>query len=127
MSPLSSNLIAAGYFIAGVVNVAPAIGVISSARLSSLYGIEVISADLSLLLRHRAVLFLIVGLLLLTSIFVKPLRLTAGLAGLLSMISFILLAWMIADINPSLQRIVSVDIVASVILFIALVFDQRSY
>ena len=126
MSVFSNYFIAISYFLAGVVNTIPAIGVISSARLTSLYGIDVVSDDMSLLLRHRAVLFLIVGLLLLTSVFIDSLRLVSGLAGLLSMVSFALLAWSLPEINASLQRIVTVDIIASVLLLLALILNQRA-
>jgi len=126
VSVFSNYFVAVSYLLAGIVNTIPAIGVISSARLVSLYGVDIVSDDMSLLLRHRAVLFLIVGLLLLISVFVDSLRLISGLAGLLSMVSFVLLAWSLPDINPYLQRIVTVDIVVSVLLVVGLILHQRA-
>ena len=122
---MTSLFVAACYVVAGVVNLLPVIGVFSNTQLTSLYGVEVASDDLSLLLRHRAVLFLIVGLLLLTSVAFQSLRLVSGIAGLVSMMSFVLLAWSLPEVNSSLQRIVMIDIIVSVFLFIALVLDQR--
>lgn len=121
-----NNFVTACYVAAGLVNVFPVIGVLSNTQLTSLYAVDVASADLSLLLRHRAILFLIVGLLLLVSVVVDSLRLVSGIAGLISMVSFVLLAWSMPEINNSLQRIVMIDIVVSIFLLIALVVDQRA-
>jgi hypothetical protein len=46
---------------AGVVNLLPAIGAFSAERLQSLYGVVIDDPNLGILMRHRAVLFAIVG------------------------------------------------------------------
>ena len=50
-----------------VINLLPVSGVVSSGRLRALYGVPVDEPNLLILLRHRAVLFAIVGGLLVAS------------------------------------------------------------
>lgn len=108
---------------AAVVNLAPVVGVLSNERLRSLYGVAVDDANLALLLRHRAVLFAIVGILLAVSAFAPSLRRLAIAAGLLSMVSFVAIAAIVGGINPQLQRVVRVDVVASAALLLAAALD----
>ena len=54
-------------FIAGGINLLPSILAFSTAKLSQSYGIEIPNADFELLLRHHAVLFGIVGGLMIYS------------------------------------------------------------
>jgi len=46
---------------AGVINFLPVMGVFSGARIESLYGVELSDPTLEVLLRHRAVLFGLLG------------------------------------------------------------------
>jgi len=115
------NLIAIGFFIAAVINLAPGVGLLSNEWLYSLYGVEGLNGDLSLLLRHRAVLFVIVGGLLLTGVFVERVRLITGLAGLASMCSFIVLYVTVPETGAELKRVMYVDIAGAVPLAVALI------
>jgi len=49
--------------IVGLVNFYPAVGVISSQAIADLYGISVDTAATEILLRHRAILFSLLGAL----------------------------------------------------------------
>ncbi len=120
------NLIVAALFIlVGLIHLLPAAGVASDARLHLLYGTGDLSADLSLLLRHRAVLFAILGALLIAAAFLPGLRLIMTAAGLLSMLSFVVLAYSIGITNPALLTVVRVDIAASVALVAAAAVHLR--
>jgi hypothetical protein len=110
---------------AGVVNLLPAIGVLSAGRLQSLYGVVIEDPNLAILMRHRAVLFAIVGALLVASAFHPALRPVAFAAGFVSMGSFVALALLVGDYNPALRRIVLIDVVASLGLLIAAILDRR--
>jgi hypothetical protein len=110
---------------AGVVNLLPAVGAISAGRIRSLYGVAIEDPNLAILMRHRAVLFAIIGALLLASAFEHALRPVAFAAGFVSMGSFVLLALRVGDLNPALRRIVLIDVVASVGLLIAFLLDLR--
>jgi hypothetical protein len=57
------------FFIVGVINFLPVIGIISASKLSQAYSIELASNDLIILMRHRALLFGIVGGFIFYSIF----------------------------------------------------------
>ena len=57
-------LIALCFVVAGLINLAPIIGLRGADTLYRLYGVRTASGDLSLLLQHRAVLFGIIGSLL---------------------------------------------------------------
>jgi len=111
-------------FITGVIHMMPVIGVFGIERLQTLYGIDRVSDDLELLLRHRAVLFGIIGCLMLYSLFESRLRLIAVSVGLASMLSFIALAQISDDIGPELKMVVWIDWICSVLL-IASILLQR--
>ena len=106
------------YLLAAAINLAPAIGVYSNDILVQLYGVDIPSPELSLLLRHRAVLFSLVGGLLFAAAFQPSLRTQAGIVGLISMASYIVLYLMSGAVNESLLRVALIDSVVTMI-FIA--------
>jgi hypothetical protein len=67
-------------------------------------------------MRHRAVLFGIVGGLLIGAAFYLPLRTAAFVAGLVSMLSFVAVAYLVGEYNDELRRTVVIDLVASLLL-----------
>ena len=109
-----------GLVVAALVNLAPIVGVISAETLVALYGIRLESPDLIILMRHRAILFGLVGSFILLSVFrpvLRPLAITAALA---SMLSFIALAFLVGDYSQKIANLIAGDLVASVILLAAL-------
>ena len=104
--------------LAALVNLAPLVGVASARRLQALYGIPFADPNLVVLMRHRAVLFGIVGALLLVSVFHLPTRPAAVTAGLVSMVSFVLLVFLVGDANAEIRRVMMVDVIASLLLLI---------
>ena len=113
------TLIAVLYVVVGVVNLLPVLGVLSTTRLQTLYGVTLTDPNLVILMRHRAILFGVVGALLVAAAFHPPLRAIALAAGLISMLSFVFLAYVVGEFNSELRRVVSVDLVASVLLVAA--------
>ena len=111
------------YLIAAFVNLAPLVGVVSAERINSLYGLEVAAADLSLLMRHRGILFGIVWALLLIVVPRKSMRVLAGTAGLVSMFSYLVLIVSIAPENSNLIRIAWTDAVATAVLIPAFIAE----
>ena len=110
---------------AGIVNLLPAIGAFSAERLQSLYGVVIEDPNLAILMRHRAVLFAIVGALLVASAFHPALRPVAFAAGFVSMGSFVALALLVGYYNLALRRIVWVDVIASLGLVIAAILERH--
>lgn len=105
----------------GVIHLLPVSGLIGAERLSLLYGVSVSEPNLEILMRHRAVLFLLMGLLLIAAAFIPALRVTAIVGGFISVVSFLVIAWSTGDYNDAVRRIVIADIAAAVALCIATV------
>ena len=107
---------AATLLLAGVVHLLPAAGVLGAPALQRLYGIDASEPTLALLLRHRAVLFGVLGAWMVCAAFVAPLRWWAWGAALLSMGAFIVLATEHPALSEPLQRVMWVDIGLCVLL-----------
>ena len=105
--------------IAGLIHLLPLTGVLGAAQLEKLYGLSLADANLALLMRHRAVLFGLLGLLMITAAFKSELHLTAIIAGLVSVISFLWLASPAGDYSHHIARIVNADMIALACLVIA--------
>ncbi len=120
MAKLASGLIV----LVGVVNLLPVSGVVSADRLQALYGVAFEDANVVILMRHRAVLFGIVGGLLVACAFRPSLRPVGLSAGLVSMLSFALIAQLVGGHNDALGRVAVADLVGSVALLGALVLGR---
>jgi hypothetical protein len=105
--------------LAGLINLIPAVGVVSTARLQALYRIPIEGADLGILMRHRAVLFGLVGGFMIYAAFDPSLWWPACLFGLISMASFILLAMITGGYNAALRKVVWVDVAGIAVLLLA--------
>ena len=107
----------------GLLNLYPLIGVLSADQITQLYGLSLETPDHVILMRHRAVLFGLLGVFIIYSAVEESLRLLACVAGLVSMISFVLLAYASGDYGDELQTVVVADIAGSIAL--AVVFFQQ--
>lgn len=116
---MSSKLIAAILLLVGLVNVLPVVGVLSAARLQSLYGIELADHDLIIMMRHRALLFGLLGAFLVAAAFMPVLRPAAFIAGFVSMLGFVLLAWQTGSYGASIGKVVMIDVAAILALMLA--------
>jgi hypothetical protein len=109
-------------FIAGLINLLPALLAFLPDKISNSYGIDIPNSNYELLLRHRAILFGIIGGLMIFSAIVKKHYEISTIAGLISMLSFILLYFLIdKGINSELKKVMMIDIVATAILCIGLI------
>lgn len=104
------------FVLAGIANLPPLLGVLGPEQLESLYGLPFAGDDLLLLMRHRAVLFGILGAFIIFAAFRVQLRAIATVAGLVSMLSFMFLALPLNVHGQALQRVFWVDAVASFLL-----------
>jgi hypothetical protein len=104
------------FVVVGLVNALPVLGVLGAQRLELLYGMPFAGDDLVLLMRHRAVLFGLVGGLLLAAAFLPALRVVATFVGLGSMLSFVVLALPLDGHGAAIQRVFWADVVASAAL-----------
>lgn len=97
--------------LAGAINLLPVFGMLSAARVQRLYDVAFAGPDVAILLRHRALLFGIVGALLIAGALRTELRLAAVLAGLASMAGFLVFAALEGGYNEALRRVVLIDII----------------
>ena len=112
--------------IVGLINISPVIGVLSADQLTRLYGITLDSPDLIILMRHRALLFGLLGALIIASAFRPALQSMARIAGLVSMVGFILIAYSVGDYGNAVGNVVLADVVASAGLIAVLALRQFS-
>jgi hypothetical protein len=97
--------------VAAAINLAPLSGVVAPQRMAGFYGVDLGDPNLQILMRHRAVLFGIVGGLLLVAAFHPPLRTLGYAVGFSSMLSFLVIAWWVGGWSPEIQRVIRLDIV----------------
>jgi len=79
--------------------------------------------NIEILMRHRAVLFGKLGLFLMYAAFQPSLQPLAIIVGLVSVVSFIAIAWSVGGYNEPVGKVILADIVAFVafVAFVALV------
>jgi hypothetical protein len=111
-------LVSAMLAVVAVIHLLPSSGMLGSERLTALYGLSFSEPDLVILMRHRAVLFGVLGLLLLFAAFQPSLQTLAFLAGFASVVSFLWLAWSVGGYNAQLARVFGADIVALACLLV---------
>jgi len=104
----------------GLIHLLPVVGVTGAKSLDKLYSIQISDANLLILMRHRAVLFGLIGALLIAAAFVPDIQLAAIAVGLISLLSFILIAQSTRNYNKKIGQVVRIDIVALILLAVAL-------
>lgn len=100
----------------GLLHLLPVAGVLGPAQLRRLYGVEVDTPDLTLLLRHRAVLFGIVGSMMIGATVVRAWEMPALVVAFVSVGSFLVLAPPAGTPHPAVRRVIVADQVAFVAL-----------
>ncbi|WP_339858739.1 phosphopantetheine adenylyltransferase [Pseudohongiella acticola] len=103
----------------GIIHLLPVSGVLGVERLAALYGVSLGDPNIEILMRHRAILFGLLGLFLVYAAFQASLQNLAIVAGLVSVVSFIAIAWSVGEYNESVRRVVIADIIAIVALMAA--------
>jgi hypothetical protein len=125
---MTQIIIVGGFIVAAIINLLPLMGVMGVPQLERTYGVQVEGPDMAVLLRHRAVLFGIVGGLLVAAAFLPSLRVTAFAAGMVSMVSFLIFRALEGGGNEALARVAMADYVGIAALAIAgaVAFAQSS-
>lgn len=114
-------LVSAMLVIVGIIHLLPLSGILGSEKLSALYGISIQDTNLVILMRHRAVLFGLLGAFLIFTAWQPAFQTIAFIAGLISVVSFLLLAWLGGGYNTEISRVVIADIIALVCLIVAVI------
>lgn len=113
-------LVSLSLLVAGLLHLLPATGLRSAARLEALYGVALAEPALVLLLRHRALLFGLLGALLILGAWRREYQGLAIVAGLVSMLGFVLLAGPPGALPAALRTVAWADWAASALLLVAL-------
>ena len=115
-----TKLVTLLFIIAGLIHLLPSAGFFGGDSFHGLYGLNVVDVNLDIILRHRAVLFFLLGMFLVVAGFVTKIQWPVGIAGMVSALSFIVLAYWLGDYNVQLARVVAFDWLAVGSLSIAL-------
>lgn len=114
-----NHLVAALLLVAGLIHLLPLPGVLGVAQLERLYGVAIDGPDLEILLRHRAVMFGLLGTLLVAAAFRPEWRALAIAAGLVSVVAFLAIALAVGGYGAAIHRVVVADVVAIACLVLA--------
>ena len=115
--------LAAALLLAGLINALPLMGVLGAERLQALYAMSFEDPSLRILMRHRALLFGLLGGAMIAAAFIPHWRMPMAVAGLLSMVGFIVLAQLEGGGNAAIRRVVVADVFASLPLAAALLWS----
>lgn len=121
-------LVSAMLVVVAIIHLLPLPGVLGSERLSTLYGLSFDDPNLQILMRHRAVLFGLLGVFVMIAAFRPSWQPLAIAAGFVSVVSFLALVWSVGGHNPQVGRVFTADVVALVCLVVgtvALVYERR--
>jgi len=105
--------------VVGLINFTPVLAMFSTTKLERAYAVRLPSKDLQLLMRHRALLFGVVGGFVLCSVFLPVFQVAAMVMAAISMAGFVVLAAQIGGTNTALRRVVLADLVGLAVLLVA--------
>lgn len=106
--------------IIGVIHLLPSSGFLGTERLSALYGLAISNPNLEILMRHRAVLFGLLGGFFVYAAFKPALQPIAFLASGISVGSFFYLAFSVGGYNEAVSRVVTADYIAAACLVLGI-------
>ena len=114
-------LVTISLLVVGLIHVLPVLGVLGGSRLASLYGVQNLTPDIEILLRHRSFFFGIIGGFFCYAAFKPHLQGAALIIAALSVVSFLILAILSGQYNSSIRRVVIADWFALAIIAVGLV------
>ena len=114
---MQSRIITGLPLVISVIHLLPVSGYFGVEQLASPYGISIMDSNLEILMRHRAILFGILGIFFAYAAFRPTAQPLAFVFAFISLASFFCLAFSIGELNDSIRRLVIADVVASVSLF----------
>jgi hypothetical protein len=126
MKPDMQYLVPTVLLIAALIHFLPLVGVLGAAKLSILYGISIQDPNLEMLMRHRAVLFGLLGAFLAYAACHRYLHGLALIASAFSVVSFLLLALDTGHYNQAIATVVNVDVGAAIMIFVAAFVHARA-
>jgi hypothetical protein len=120
-------LIRGAFAVTGLIHLLPLAGIMGRATLERAYAVKLGEGlDLVILMQHRALLFGLLAAACLLAVGKPGWRLPAGIAALISMLGFVL----IAASQPhaaAVARVMWIDVAASVLLALALLMHLKAH
>ncbi len=107
--------------VVGLINFGPVMGVISAQKLESAYSVALAGNDLVILMRHRALLFGILGAFILYSAFNPFYQPAAMIMSGASMVGFALLVLGVGGYNEAVGKVLFIDVLGILFLLAAVV------
>lgn len=114
-------VVSAMLLVVAVIHLLPVSGVLGAEQLARLYGLSFSEPNLAILMRHRALLFGMLGVLFVIAAFVPALQVLAFTAAFISVGSFLLIAWRVGGYNAQISRVIAADVVAAICLVVGVV------
>jgi hypothetical protein len=112
------HVVSAALILVGIIHLLPLAGAFGASNLSSLYGVDFTDRNTLILMRHRAVLFGLLGVFFVVAGFVRTFQLSALILATVSVVSFLALSFTVGGFNANIARVVTVDWVAFALLLI---------
>jgi hypothetical protein len=116
-------IVAGLLLVVGILNVFPAILFFSPVSSTDLYGIELATADLAIVMRHRAIMLGLLGAAFIYAAFRRDVVVPVIVAGLVGKAAFLFLVYTTDGVGPELGRVAMFDVVAVIALIGALVLN----
>lgn len=110
----------------GLLNVTPAVVFFDPGRSVALYGVELRSDDLGIIVRHRAVLLGLLGAAMIFAAFRREIIAPVVIAALLGKAAFLYLVCTTAGHTAEIGSVAMFDVAAIVVLIIALSLSRGS-
>lgn len=114
-------IIAACFLVAGLIHLLPLAGITGPGTIEQLYGMRITEPDLLVVLRHRALLFGLLGICLLIAAFRSAWQLPVLSIAAVSAAGFVMLAFLTEGYSQTIWRVVIADCVALTALGLAAV------
>ena len=111
-------------FIVGVIHLIPSRILFQSNYIETLYGIQTNDESIKLIVLHRAVFFLFVGVFSILSSFLPKFYDIAFYISIVSMSSFIVLYFLIPHDNPKFNPIFKIDLFLVIILSFSYILNN---
>ena len=108
-------------FLVGVINFLPIVGILSLDKINQAYGLSIDDNNLAILLRHRALLFGLIGGFVIYSVFKPQYQIASIVLATISMLGYLYFFWSIGDSNPALLKVAQADIFGIVLLTFAII------
>ena len=118
---MAERIITGLLLIVAIIHILPVSGFTGVARLESLYGVTVSGSELEILMRHRAVLFGILGVFFAYAAFTPSVQILAFIAAFATIFSFFYLAATVEGYNAAIHKVVLADVVAAICLLVSVV------